>query len=139
METLYGRKKSNKSPKYNLLVNQFLIRDTCLLMRYVATQCKGVFKELNILVNVDRAQEPCLCHSKDIPQFKCTVYDLSHVLGSLPENPLINVVGGNTFYHTTTVDANFLMLSNKATNLCFLNTHDTYKMCNKDMLLENRD
>lgn len=100
---------AKENPEYNSMVNEFMASDSRLQMKVVVEQCKHAFQGLTSLVDVGGGTGTATrAIAQAFPGLKCTVYDLPHVIASVPESPLVDAIGGSMFEHIPKADAVFL-------------------------------
>ncbi|MBA0694499.1 hypothetical protein Goari_004783 [Gossypium aridum] len=87
------------------------MRSDSQMMNLVVKDCEQVFEGLNSLVDVGGGTGTIArVISEAYPQLKCTVFDLPHVVASLPTTGNLNFVGGDLFQHIPSADAILMKL-----------------------------
>ncbi|KAL2328154.1 hypothetical protein Fmac_021581 [Flemingia macrophylla] len=97
---------ASREPKLNHLFNDAMASDTELIANVVTEKCKGVFKGLESLVDVGGGTGTMAkAIAESLPQLKCTVFDLPHVVSSLQGSANLKYVGGDMFESIPPADA----------------------------------
>ena len=97
------------NPHFNLLFNDAMASDTSVVSKVVAADCKAAFHGLRSLVDVGGGNGMfARAIAEAFPHIKCTVYDLPHVIATMPESPVVEAIGGDMFEHIPSADAVFL-------------------------------
>lgn len=103
------------NPEFNSLFNKAMASDSGM-MNLVIRDCKPIFDGLSSLVDVGGGTGKVariLCDA--FPQLKCTVLELPHVVGDLPDSENLKFVGGDMFQGIPPADAVFLKVSKFST------------------------
>ncbi|XP_008792251.1 trans-resveratrol di-O-methyltransferase-like [Phoenix dactylifera] len=99
------------NPHFNLLFNEAMASDTSVVAKVLVTDCKAAFHGLRSLVDVGGGNGMfAMGIAEAFPHIKCTVYDLPHVVATMPESPVVEAVGGDMFERIPPADAVFLKL-----------------------------
>ncbi|EHA8586287.1 Trans-resveratrol di-O-methyltransferase [Cocos nucifera] len=99
------------NPHFNLLFNDAMASDTSVVSKVVVTDCKAAFRGLRSLVDVGGGNGMfARAIAEAFPHIKCTVYDLPHVVATMPESPVVQAIGGDMFERIPPADAVFLKL-----------------------------
>ncbi|ONK58260.1 uncharacterized protein A4U43_C09F10310 [Asparagus officinalis] len=100
---------ASHNPELNSGFNEAMAADSRVIMKAVVDQCSEAFKGLHTLVDVGGGTgTSALAIAQAHPGLKCTVYDLPHVIASVPPNSLIDAISGNMFESIPQADAIFL-------------------------------
>ena len=98
----------DQNPEFNNLFNEAMASDSGM-MNLVIRDCKPVFEGLGTLVDVGGGTgEVGRIITQSIPQLKCTVLDLPHVVANSPavaETENLKFIGGDMFQSITPTDA----------------------------------
>ncbi|XP_058100606.1 trans-resveratrol di-O-methyltransferase-like [Magnolia sinica] len=98
-----------KSPDLNDFFNEAMATDARLIIRIVVKEFSLVFQGVRSLVDVGGGTgAAAVAIANEFPHVKCTVFDLPHVVASVPKSNNIHVVGGNMFESIPSADAVFL-------------------------------
>ncbi|XP_061342743.1 probable O-methyltransferase 3 [Gastrolobium bilobum] len=93
-------------PKFNQFFNDGMASDARLIASVVIEKCKGVFNELESLVDVGGGTGTMAkAIAKSFPQLECTVFDLPHVVADLQGSDNLKYVGGDMFQSIPPADA----------------------------------
>eukprot|EP00268_Persea_americana_P063234 TRINITY_DN81857_c0_g1_i1.p1 TRINITY_DN81857_c0_g1~~TRINITY_DN81857_c0_g1_i1.p1 ORF type:complete len:363 (+),score=72.31 TRINITY_DN81857_c0_g1_i1:56-1144(+) len=96
-------------PEHNNLFNKAMASDTQLVMSIIVKELASVFHGLRSLVDVGGGTgTAATIIAEAFPQVKCTVFDLPHVVETLPKDSIIHAVGGDMFESIPHADAVFL-------------------------------
>lgn len=95
--------------EFNNLFNKAMASDTQLVMSIIVKELAPVFHGLRSLVDVGGGTgTAATIIAEAFPQVKCTVFDLPHVVETLPKDSIIHAVGGDMFESIPHADAVFL-------------------------------
>ncbi|XP_073099780.1 pluviatolide O-methyltransferase-like [Elaeis guineensis] len=99
------------NPDFNVLFNEATASDTSVVAKVVVTDCKAAFHGLRSLVDVGGGNGMfARAIAEAFPHIKCTVYDLPHVVATIPKSSAVEAIGGDMFEHIPSADAVFLKL-----------------------------
>ncbi|GMI86942.1 N-acetylserotonin O-methyltransferase [Hibiscus trionum] len=91
------------------LFNESMANDTPLISRVLSENCRGLFDEVQSLVDVGGGTGTMAkAISAVFPHLECTVFDLPHVVAGLQDGRNMKYVGGNMFEAVPAADAIFL-------------------------------
>ncbi|KAH7568858.1 hypothetical protein JRO89_XS06G0062000 [Xanthoceras sorbifolium] len=94
-----------QNPEFNTLFSQAMASDS-QMANLVVKECKPIFEGLNSLVDVGGSTGSfSTIISEELPNMKCTVFDLPHVVANLPDTEHLKFVGGDMFQHIPPADA----------------------------------
>ncbi|XP_073099109.1 pluviatolide O-methyltransferase-like [Elaeis guineensis] len=104
-------KWARANPDFNVLFNEATASDTSVVAKVVVTDCKAAFHGLRSLVDVGGGNGMfARAIAEAFPHIKCTVYDLPHVVATIPKSSAVEAIGGDMFEHIPSADAVFLKL-----------------------------
>jgi len=90
----------------NNLFNESMANDTRLVSDLLVEKCKGVFNEVESLVDVGGGTGTMAkTLAKSFPQMECIVFDLPHVVDGLQGSEKLRYVGGDMFKEIPPTDA----------------------------------
>ncbi|AES98920.1 orcinol O-methyltransferase [Medicago truncatula] len=100
-ETTHGmsfRDYLARDSKINNSFNESMAKETRLVSDLLVEKCKGVFNEVESLVDVGGGTGTMAkTLAKSFPQMECIVFDLPHVVDGLLGSENLNYVGGDMF------------------------------------------
>ncbi|XP_043715791.1 pluviatolide O-methyltransferase-like [Telopea speciosissima] len=89
---------NSQHPEMNTMFNAGMASDARILMNVVVSKCPEVYQGLNSLVDVGGGTGTAArIVAEAFPNVKCSVYDLPHVVATLPKNDIIQGIGGSMF------------------------------------------
>lgn len=95
-----------RDSKFNNSFNESMAKDTRLVSDLLVEKCKGVFHEVESLVDVGGGTGTMAkTLAKSFPQMECIVFDLPHVVDGLQGSENLNYVGGDMFKEIPPTDA----------------------------------
>ncbi|XP_058100628.1 trans-resveratrol di-O-methyltransferase-like [Magnolia sinica] len=98
-----------QNPDLNNFFNEAMACDARLAMSIIIKECSPVFQGLRSLVDVGGGTGTAAgTIAESFPHVKCTLFDLPHVVASVPKSQNIDIVGGNMFASIPSADAVFL-------------------------------
>ncbi|XP_058103356.1 probable O-methyltransferase 3 [Magnolia sinica] len=98
-----------QSPRHHNLFNDAMASDAQVAMSIVVKECGLVFQGLRSLVDVGGCTGTATrAIANAFPHVKCTVFDLPHVIASMPKSKNVDMVGGDMFEPIPCADAVFL-------------------------------
>ncbi|KAK8502004.1 hypothetical protein V6N12_048118 [Hibiscus sabdariffa] len=93
-------------PELINLFNESMGNDTPLITRVLSDKCRGLFDEVQSLVDVGGGTGTLAKAIADVfPHLECTVFDLPHVVAGLQDSQNLKYVGGNMFEAVPAADA----------------------------------
>ncbi|XP_008807987.3 trans-resveratrol di-O-methyltransferase-like [Phoenix dactylifera] len=114
-EMSYGKpvfEMTGDDPAFNRLFNEAMASDSCLAMKSVVARCKDAFQGVSSLVDVGGGDgTSARAIAEAFPSIKrIIVYDLPHVIATVPKSPRVEAIAGNMFEHIPPAQAAFLKL-----------------------------
>lgn len=95
-----------RDSEINNLFNESMANDTRLVSDLLVEKCKGVFNEVESLVDVGGGTGTMAkTLVKSFPQMECIVFDLPHVVDGLQGSEKLRYVGGDMFKEIPPADA----------------------------------
>ncbi|XP_042485137.1 probable O-methyltransferase 3 [Macadamia integrifolia] len=89
---------NSQHPEMNAVFNEGMASDARFLMNIVVRKCPEVYQGLKSLVDVGGGTGTAArTIAEAFPHVKCSVYDLPHVIATLPKNDIIEGIGGSMF------------------------------------------
>ncbi|XP_038984960.1 trans-resveratrol di-O-methyltransferase-like isoform X2 [Phoenix dactylifera] len=102
---------TKQRPELNDMFNDAMSCETCWVVKAMVTEFPQFFRGLKSLVDVGGGTgASARMVAEAFPDVKCTVFDLPHVVATLPESKLVNAVGGSMFDSIPPADAIFLKM-----------------------------
>ncbi|XP_010243530.1 PREDICTED: trans-resveratrol di-O-methyltransferase-like [Nelumbo nucifera] len=101
----------SKKDELNRQFNDLMASDSRLIMNAVVKECSDIFQGLKSLVDVGGGNGTAArLITEAFPHMKCTVYDLPHVIATIPESThsIVDSIGGDMFQYIPPSDAIFL-------------------------------
>ncbi|XP_038973469.1 trans-resveratrol di-O-methyltransferase-like [Phoenix dactylifera] len=114
-EMSYGKpvfEMTGDDPALNRLFNEAMASDSRLAMKSVVARCKDAFQGVSSLVDVGGGDgTSARAIAEAFPSIKrIIVYDLPHVIATVPKSPRVEAIAGNMFEHIPPAQAAFLKL-----------------------------
>ncbi|XP_038973478.1 trans-resveratrol di-O-methyltransferase-like [Phoenix dactylifera] len=114
-EMSYGKplfEMTGDDPAFNRLFNEAMASDSRLAMKSVVARCKDAFQGVSSLVDVGGGDgTSARAIAEAFPSIKrIIVYDLPHVIATVPKSPRVEALAGNMFEHIPPAQAVFLKL-----------------------------
>ncbi|XP_028766506.1 trans-resveratrol di-O-methyltransferase-like [Neltuma alba] len=101
----------SKNPEFSRVFNEGMISDSGTMMNFVMKKFKSVFWGLKSLVDVGGGKGgAAMAICEELPDLKCTVMDLPHVVAEMKDSDNLKFVGGDMFQCIPSADAIFLKL-----------------------------
>ncbi|KAF8404429.1 hypothetical protein HHK36_009314 [Tetracentron sinense] len=102
---------ASQHPEFNNLYNEGMASNTLSLMTVVVRDYSETFRGLRSLVDVGGGTGTSTrIISEAFPHMKCTIFDLPHVVATLPESTTIDSIGGDMFEFIPQADVILLKL-----------------------------
>ncbi|KAJ3683624.1 hypothetical protein LUZ60_013851 [Juncus effusus] len=88
----------NQDTKINMMFNDAMACTSSFYMDFIIKNCGDVFQGIESLVDVGRGTGvSAKLIADNFPNIKCTVLDLPHVVGNLPNDDTVKFVSGDMF------------------------------------------
>ncbi len=123
-EMSYGKplfEMTGDDPAFNRLFNEAMASDSRLAMKSVVARCKDAFQGVSSLVDVGGGDgTSARAIAEAFPSIKrIIVYDLPHVIATVPKSPRVEAIAGNMFEHIPPAQAVFLKVVYKIYHLTY--------------------
>lgn len=100
---------ASENPEFNRIFNETMAVDSKLVIGAVVNECRKAFEGLNSLVDVGGGNGTAAkVITEAFPGVKCTVFDLPHVVATVPKDSPVEAIGGSMFEHIPSANAVFM-------------------------------
>lgn len=98
-----------QNPEFSNRFNMAMASDSRILMEVLGKECGGVFNGVGSIVDVGAGTgESAMTIARTFPHIKCTVFDLPHVVATVPHTMDLDFVSGDMFETIPKAKAVFL-------------------------------